>query len=148
MTTYRIEMMARGDYHEYMMGGNNYWVRKVDIEANTADEAVEIAKKNNPEMVINTDYVRTVAELEEMASKRKAQFEAFLKAEEERKANAKARKEERERAKAEALGLTVEEYKAKRTQEKRAANLREKIANLEKELARAKKALAKLEEGI
>jgi hypothetical protein len=147
MQTYRIEMMAKGDYHEYMVGGYNYRVHRVDIEANTAEEAVEVAKSNNPEMVINTDYIRTVAELEEMEAKRKAESEAYWKAEEERKAKAKAHKEEREKAKAEALGLTVEEYKAKKSQEKKANNLREKIAELEKELARAKRALAKLEEG-
>ena len=148
MTTYRIEMMTKGDYHDYMTGGNSFRVCKVDIEADTVEQAIAITKQENPEMMINVNYVRTVAELEETASKRKAEFEAFLKAEEERKAKAKAHREEREKAKAEALGLTVEQHKAKKSQEKKAANLREKIANLEKELARAKRALAKLEEGV
>lgn len=95
MAIYRIEMMTRNDYHEYMMGGYSYWGCKVDIEANTADEAVEIVKNNNPEMIINTDYVRTVAELEEMKAKKMAEREAYLKAEKERKAKAKARKTNR-----------------------------------------------------
>ena len=95
MAIYRIEMMTKSDYHEYMMGGYSYWGCKIDIEANTADDAVEIAKSNNPEMIINTDYVWTVAELEEMKAKKMAEREAYLKAEKERKAKAKARKTNR-----------------------------------------------------
>lgn len=144
MTTYRVEMMTRGDYHEYMMGGYNYWVREVDVEANTAEEAVEIAKNNNPEMVINTDYVRTVAELEEMEAKRMAEREAYWKAEEEKKAKAKARKTEREKAKAEALGLTVEEYKAKVKHDKKVRDTEARIVALKAELAKKEKFLEKL----
>ena len=110
MTTYRIEMMTAKHYHEFMMGGYNYWIDKVDVEANTAEEAIEIVKKNNPEMVINSNYLKTVAELEELETKRVAKCEARLKAEEEKKAKAKARKLEREKAKAEELGLTIEEF--------------------------------------
>ena len=144
MATYRIEMMTRGDYHEYMMGGYNYWVRKVDIEANTADEAVEIAKNNNPEMIINSDYVRTVAELEEAEAKRMAEREARQKAAEERKANAKARKADRERAKAEALGLTIEEYKAKVKHDKKVRDTEARIAALKAELAKEERYLEEL----
>ena len=147
MTTYRIEMMTRGDFHEYMTGGYNYWIRKVDIEANTAEEAVEIAKNNNPEMVINTDYVRTVAELEEMEAKRLAEREAYWKAEEEKKAKAKARKEERERAKAEELGLTVEEYRAKIKHEKKVRLAEAEVERLKAELAKAEKYLENLKKG-
>lgn len=147
MATYRVEMMTRGDYHEYMMGGYNYWVRKVDIEASTAEEAAEIAKNNNPEMVINTDYVRTVAELEEMEAKEKAELEALRKAEEEKKARAKARKAEREKAKAEALGLTIEEYKAKVKRDKKVRDTEKRIAALKEELAKEEKYLEKLKKG-
>ena len=144
MTTYRIEMMTAKHYHEFMMGGNNYWVDRIDIEANTAEEAIEIAKKNNPEMVINTDYVKTVAELEEMEAKRKAEFEARLKAEEEKKAKAKARKLEREKAKAEELGLTIEEYKAKVKHDKKVRDAEKRIAELKMELAKEEKYLKNL----
>lgn len=147
MTTYRIEMMTRSDYHEYMTGGYNYWVRKVDIEANTAEEAVEIAKRNNPNMVIHEDYVRTVAELEAMEAKRLADREAHRKAEEEKKAKAKARKEEREKAKAEALGLTVEGYRAKVKHDKKVRDTEARIAALKAELAREEKYLEKLKKG-
>jgi hypothetical protein len=144
MTTYRIEMMTRGDYHEYMTGGYNYWLRKVDIEANTAEEAVEIAKRNNPDMIVNKGYVRTVAELEAMEAKRLADREAYWKAEEEKKAKAKARKEEREKAKAEALGLTVEEYKAKVKHDKKVRDTEARITALKAELAKEEKYLEKL----
>ena len=80
---YRIEMMSRSDYNDYMTGGYNYSVRKIDIEADTAEEALEIAKKNNPYMVFNENYVRTVAELEELEelkAKRNAEYKAKLKA--------------------------------------------------------------------
>lgn len=144
MTTYRIEMMTANHYHEFMMGGNNYWIDKVDIEANTAEEAIEIVKKNNPEMVINTNYVKTVAELEEMETKRKAEFEARLKTEKEKKAKAKARKIEREQAKAEELGLTIEEYKAKVKHDKKVRDTEKRIAILKIELAKEEEYLKKL----
>lgn len=147
MAIYRIEMMTSGDYHAYMMGGYGYRVRKVDIEANTAEEAVEIAQNNNPEMIINDEYVRTVAELEEMETKRLAEREAYWKAEEERKAKAKARKEEREKAKAEALGLTVEEYKAKVKHDKKVRDTEARIATLKAELAKEEKYLEELKKG-
>jgi hypothetical protein len=144
MTTYRIEMMTAKHYHEFMMGGNNYWVDRIDIEANTPEEAIEIAKKNNPEMVINTDYVKTVAELEEMEAKREAEFKARLKAEEEKKAKAKARKLEREKAKAEELGLTIEEYKVKVMHDKKVRDTEKRFAELKMELAKEEKYLKKL----
>jgi thiamine pyrophosphate-dependent acetolactate synthase large subunit-like protein len=147
MAIYRVEMMTRGDYHEYMTGSYNYWIRKVDIEASTAEEAAEIAKNNHPEMVINTDYVRTVAELEEMEAKRLAEREAYWKADEEKKARAKARKAEREKAKAEALGLTVEEYKAKVKHDKKVRDTEARIAALKAELAKEEKYLEELKKG-
>ena len=144
MTTYRIEMMTTNNYHKFMTGGNNYWVDKVDVEANTAEEAIEIAKKNNPEMVINTNYVKTVVELEEIKAKEDAEFEARLKAEEEKKAKAKARKVEREKEKAKALGLTIEEYKAKVKHDKKVRDTEKRIAALKVELAKEEKYLKKL----
>ena len=122
------------------MGGHNYWVDKVDVEANTAEEAIEIVKKNNPEMVINTNYVKTVTELEEMEAERVAKWEA----EEEKKAKAKARKLEREKAKAEELGLTIEEYKAKVKHDKKVRDVEKRITTLKMELAKEEEYLKKL----
>ena len=147
---YRIEMMSKNDYHDYMAGGYNYSVRKIDIEADTAEEALEIAKKNNPYMVFNESYVRTVAELEELEelkAKRNAEYKAQLKAKAEKADKAKARKAEREKAKAEALGLTVEEYKAKVKHDKKVRDAEARIAELKAELAKEEKYLEELKKG-
>lgn len=147
---YRIEMMSKNDYHDYMTGGYNYSVRKIDIEADTAEEALEIAKKNNPYMVFNESYVRTVAELEELEelkAKRNAEYKAQLKAKAEKADKAKARKAEREKAKAEALGLTVEEYKAKVKHDKKVRDAEARIAELKAELAKEEKYLEELKKG-
>ena len=144
---YRIEMMSKNDYNDYMTGGYNYSVRKIDIEADTAEEALEIAKKNNPYMVFNESYVRTVAELEELEelkAKRNAEYKAQLKAKADK---AKARKAEREKAKAEALGLTVEEYKAKVKHDKKVRDAEARIAELKAELAKEEKYLEELKKG-
>ena len=135
---YRIEMMSKSDYHDYMTGGYNYSVRKIDIEAGSAEEALEIAKKNNPYMVFNESYVRTVAELEELEE---------LKAKAEKADKAKARKAEREKAKAEALGLTVEEYKEKVKHDKKVRDAEARIAELKAELAKEEKYLEELKKG-
>ena len=147
---YRIEMMSKNDYNDYMTGGYNYSVRKIDIEADTAEEALEIAKKNNPYMVFNESYVRTVAELEELEelkAKRNAEYKAQLKANAEKADKAKARKAEREKAKAEALGLTVEEYKAKVKHDKKVRDAEARIAELKAELAKEEKYLEELKKG-
>ena len=147
---YRIEMMSKNDYHDYMTGGYNYSVRKIDIEADTAEEALEIAKKNNPYMVFNESYVRTVAELEELEelkAKRNAEYKAQLKAKAEKADKAKARKAEREKAKAEALGLTMEEYKAKVKHDKKVRDAEARIAELKAELAKDEKYLEELKKG-
>lgn len=148
--TYRIEMMSRSDYHNYMTGGYNYSVRKIDIEAGNAEEAIEIAKKNNPYMVINEDYVRTIAELEELEelkAKRQEELRAYWEAQVEKQNKAKARKAEREKAKAEALGLTVEEYKAKVKHDKKVRDAEARIAELKAELAKEEKYLEELKKG-
>jgi colicin import membrane protein len=144
MKTYRIEMMDRSSYHEYMMGGYNYSVQYFDIEAETAEEALATAKANNPNLVANEGYIRTVEELEAERKEREARWEAARKAEEEKKAKAKARKEERERAKAEELGLTVEEYRAKVKHEKKVRLAEAEVERLKAELAKAEKYLENL----
>ena len=147
MKTYRIEMMDRGSYHEYMTGGYNYRVQYFEIEAETAEEALAIAKNNNPNLVANEIYIRTVEELEAERKEREARWEATRKAEEEKKAKAKARKEEREKAKAEELGLTVEEYRAKVKHDKKVRLAEAEVERLKAELAKAEKYLENLKKG-
>ena len=144
MAKYRVEMMDKGSYDAYMMCRNDYTVQYFEIEAETAEEALAIAKNNNPELVANEGYVRTLEELETARKKREADWEAFCKAEEEKKARAKARKEEREKAKAEELGLTIEEYRAKVKHEKKVKKAEAEIERLKAELEKAEKYLENL----
>lgn len=147
MKTYRIEMMDRYSYNEFMMGGYNYKVQYFEIEAETAEEALAIAKSNNPDLVANEGYIRTVEELEAERKAREARWEATRKAEEEKKAKAQARKEEKEKAKAEELGLTVEEYKAKVKHEKKVRTAEAEVERIKAELAKAEKYLENLKKG-
>ena len=144
MATYKIEMMDAINFQEYMMGDKNYRVYTTDVEASTAEEAIAIAEKNYPDMVINKDFVKTAEELEAEAVRQETEWEKFLKAEVERKAKARAKREAKEIQKAKTLGLTVVEYKAKVIREKKIRETEAKIASLEKALEEAKNELAQL----
>ena len=61
MKIFRTEMMNWASYAEYMGGGYNYTVMYYDVEAETKEEAIAIAKKDNPNYYINT-YAREVEE--------------------------------------------------------------------------------------
>jgi hypothetical protein len=63
MKIFRTEMMNSASYGEYMRGGYNYTVMYYDVEAETREEAIAIAKKNNPSYHINT-YAREVEKKE------------------------------------------------------------------------------------
>lgn len=63
MKIFRTEMMNWGSYTEYMSGGHNYTVMYYDVEAETKEDAIAIAKKDNPDYYINT-YVREVEKKE------------------------------------------------------------------------------------
>lgn len=106
MATYKIEMMSMDSFNRYMGGYWDYSVEKIDIEAETAEEAVAIAKAKRPEMVINEGWVKTLEELAAIEAEKIAE----AKAEAEKEAAKKARKAEREATKAAEMGLTVEEY--------------------------------------
>ena len=98
MTMYRIEMMTHESYNEMLRGSHDYSVKCADIEAESAEEAVAIAKRTNPNLVVDDENVRTVAEIEAEFEERMARYEAFLKAEEERKAKARAKREARKKS--------------------------------------------------
>ena len=148
MKSYRIEMMDKRSYNEYMTGGYNYTVQHFEIEAETAEKALVIAKSNNPDLIANENHILTVEELEAARKANEAKWEARCKAEEEKKAKAKARKEEREKAKAEELGLTVEEYRAKVKHEKKVHMAEVEIERLKAELAKAERYLENLKKGL
>ena len=69
MAMYRTEMMTSGSYHNYMMGGYNYRVDYYDVEAETKEEAIAIAKKDNPGYHINT-YAREAEKREYTTSEK------------------------------------------------------------------------------
>lgn len=106
MAIYKIEMMDMRSFNNYMGGYWNYSVKKIDIEAETPEEAVAIAKARYPEMVINEGWVKTLEELTAIEAEKVAKTKANI----EKEAAKKAHKAEREAAKAAEMGLTVEEY--------------------------------------
>ena len=59
MKIFRIEMMDESNYGIYMCGGYNYKVDYYDVEAETSEEAITIAKKDNPNYHVNT-FVKEV----------------------------------------------------------------------------------------
>jgi hypothetical protein len=74
---FRTEMMDRGSYHEYMTGGYNYKVTYYDVEAETLEEAVAIAKRDNSDYFVNEYYAREVPKVEHIVT-RKARLTARL----------------------------------------------------------------------
>lgn len=63
MKIFRTEMMNWANYTKYMGGGYNYEVYYYDVEAETKEDAIAIAKKDNPNYYINT-YAREVEKKE------------------------------------------------------------------------------------
>ena len=63
MKIFRTEMMNGANYDEYMSGGYNYTIIYYDVEAETKEEAIAIAKKDNPNYYI-ISYVREVEKKE------------------------------------------------------------------------------------
>ena len=143
--TFRIQMMTADNYNKYMMGDNGYFITAIEVEAESAEQAVATAKAEHPNMVINEKNVQTVEEMKAEIEARKIYWENFYKAEEERKANNRAKRLAKEQEKANALGLTVEEYKAKVKREKAIKEAEKAVAEAEQALARAKATLAKLQ---
>jgi hypothetical protein len=130
---YRVERATEKNYHNMMCGSMNYSIEKLDIEAETPEEAAKMAEAEG--YVVNKAYVKTVAELEA----KEAAWKARLEAERAKEEAAKARKATREAKKAEAMGLTVEEYKRYKKDKAIAKKLPAEIAECEAEIERLKK---------
>jgi hypothetical protein len=144
MNTYRIEAMTAKDYANYMGGGYDYTVKEIDIDAENAAQAIEIAKEKNPNLILNEKCVRTVEEIEAKEKARREQRELEEKKEKERIAKAKATREQNELRKATELGLTVEKYKEQVKLEQKRKMVQKEIDRLKKELEAAEKRLAML----
>ena len=134
---YVVEMMTKRDFVNYMSGGYAYTIEKVEIVADTVENAIAIAEKTYVDMVVNKNYIKTVEEIAKAEEERVAR----VKAEEEKKANAKAKREQTEMNKAKALGLTVEEYRKEIAKERKIRTMEKQIAEMEKNLERMKKNL-------
>jgi hypothetical protein len=74
---FRTEMMDGGSYHTYMTGGYGYKVTYYDVEAETLEEAVAIAKRDNSDYHVNEYYAREVPKVEHIVT-RKARLTARL----------------------------------------------------------------------
>lgn len=138
MNTYKVERMKYGDYCRYLAGAYNYDVEVVEIQAETAQEA--IAKANAVGYMVNEGYVKTVEEIAAEDAAREAAYQA-------RQAKAQARKEKRlatEMRKAQEAGMTVEEYRKAKARKAQATKLEKEIAELEKQLANKKALLEKV----
>lgn len=134
---YRVERATEENYHRMMGGSMNYSIEKLDIEAETPEEAAKMAEAKG--YMVNKKYVKTVAELDA----EKAAWEAHLAVERAKEEAAKARKVAREAEKAEAMGLTVEEYKRYKKDKAIAKKLPAEIAGYEAEIERLKKGIAR-----
>lgn len=133
---FRVEYMNREDYNTYMMGGY-VTVNTVDVEAPTAELAVAIAQTLIPgNMVFNSNYVKTVEEIEKAEEARRNRIEA-----EKRKAQ---EKKEWEAAHPEIMA--ERKRKAKITRYKREIReAQEEIKRLQKLIERKEKALNEIE---
>lgn len=127
---YRVERATERNYHSMMGGSMNYSIEKLDIEAETPEEAAKMAEAEG--YVVNKKYVRTVAELEA----EEAAWKAHLAAERAKEEAAKARKAAREAEKAEAMGMTVEEYKTYKKKVALLKKLPKEIIEVENEIKR------------
>lgn len=125
MTTYRVQRMTNRDFNNYMSGSWNYSIENLNIEAETAEEAVRLAKKDG--YTVNEKSVKTLAEVEAEERAKTERLEAYKRAEAEKK----AKKAETEARKAREAGLTVEEYRKAKALKAKRAKLAREIAELE-----------------
>lgn len=133
----RIEMMTRDDYVAYMIHGYGYQKETIWIEAETKEEAYQIAEKKYPTMVIINDFIKTEEEIKD-ERKRRIEIAEEINRKEKEKADRKAKREEE---KAQAMNITIEEYK----EYKRAKTNRKRY---ETEIEKAKAKIKEIEKKI
>ena len=130
---YNVQRMTYSNYCNYMEGGHNFSVENLHLEAESPEEAVKMAEAEG--YVVNKNYVKTVAEIEAEEAARKAYIDAEIA----KVKAAEARKAQREAEKAEALGMTMETYKAYKKKVALVKKLPKEIASLEDDIERIKK---------
>lgn len=150
METYRVELINNSEYHKMMMGDDFQLVTKY-VDANSVEEAIQIAEKNGEGWfhVYKKDRVKTIREAnQEIIANLKKQYD--WEAEQKR---IKEAKEAKTAEKANAQGLTVEEYKENQKKqakikryEREIKTLKEEVARMEREIARKEKALKEMKD--
>jgi succinate dehydrogenase/fumarate reductase flavoprotein subunit len=106
--TYVVEMMTNANYERYMRDDFSFGnVEKVEIVADTKEEAIAKAEAQYKGYIINKNYVKTVEELAEIKSQQELKVAEAKRKEEE----IKLRKANAELEKANEMGLTLEQYK-------------------------------------
>lgn len=70
MKIFRTEMMDNASYNNYMMGGYNYRITYYDVEAETLEEAVAVAKRDNSDYFVNKYYAREVDKVEYVVTRK------------------------------------------------------------------------------
>lgn len=70
MKIFRTEMMDNASYNNYMMGGYNYRIIYYDVEAETLEEAVAVAKRDNSDYFVNKYYAREVDKVEYVVTRK------------------------------------------------------------------------------
>ena len=63
MKCYRIQMMDERNYCRYMNGSYDYEVVHYDVKAESKEQALAIAKKDNPSYFLNEGYVEVITEM-------------------------------------------------------------------------------------
>lgn len=141
MPTYRIEMTTESNYYRLMNGGAPLGVpcQNFDIEAESPEEALHIAKAEHPDLIANEYYVNTLEELAEAERKHNEWVESERAKEERRK----AKKAENEARKASEMGMTIPEYKKYKRHKAWVKNQLQRLRELDAERAEILKALNK-----
>lgn len=103
---FKIQMMTSDNYHMMMCGYRDYSIMRLWVEAESKEEAIAIAKQQNPDYIIN-DFVESEEEILE-EERRIEEAERKAKA---REAEKEAKKLAKELSNAESMGLTLEEYR-------------------------------------
>ena len=130
--TYRVQRMTEQNYNEFMNGGYDYTVEKIEVEAESIEEA--IAKASAEGYRVNENSIVTAEEAEKEAEA----FRARIAENRRKEAEQKARREAKTAEKAAAAGMTVQQYKAEQGRLQRVRNTERKIAELEKALEEAR----------
>ena len=135
MNTYKVQRMTEKDYANYMLGGFNFCIETIEVEAENEAEAAKLAAVNGYR--VNANAIKTIDEAAE--AKREAKAAEVKRATE---ATAKiAAAVAKKNAKAAAMGMTIEQYEE-------AQKLKAKKARYNREIAEAEAMIAKLQKEI